>query len=511
MLPVLADLMQLWRNDPLRSFGSLLPFISFALILRVWRRERWTHQGTWWGLLPLALAVMLARTFGSVLVAYRFHGVEFSPVQPGLLCFAYGSGVVLLLGGTRLWRACLLPLCLLLCVNPVPHLFERLDYPLQTISANTARGFATLLGLKPSGEQLQMMFAPKFGMVIVPGCDGVHGSATMMYLALLIGYLRRMGARRTVALMIIGLLTGYLLNLTRLCTLVLYYWIGVHFPHLRGNGELIDYVIGGTLFLLVSFAAGFLLLRPIPEAQASPSPSSSATPSPSTLWQRVFVTPRWYITALLLISAALTSAPSAWALLFTPEDYIPPATATAALPDRIGPWQSAGHWEERYYGHTVWLWTRYHREDGANVDLAVWLSPKRHYAIQSRLMNGSKPLVGSSLEAQSADAMAVDLSTFTLQDDMLASSLPIPTFFAETVCLPSHCSVQESGFQQNGWIVAVNPMDLKMSRRLPLLFRVESTPGGQETPEVQTQARQQIAGFIHLMNLKTLTQSLGGR
>ena len=112
----------------------------------------------------------------------------------------------------------------------------------------------------------------------------------------------------------------------------------------------------------------------------------------------------------------------------------------------------------------------------ATVDVAVWLSPKRHYAIQSRLMNGSKPLVGNSLQTQDAAALPVELSTFTLEDDLIENSPPIPTFFAETVCLPSYCSVQESGFRQAGWIFALNPVDVRMSRRLPLLFRVQSAP-----------------------------------
>ena len=510
MLPVVGDLAQLWRNDPLRSFGALLPFVSFALVLRVWRNQGWTRQGTLWGILPLAAAIVLARTFGSVLIAYRFQNFELSPVQPGLLCFAYGSGVALLLGGIRLWRAALLPLCLLLCVNPVPHFFERLDFPLQTISANTARGFARILGLQPTGEQLQMMFAPRFGMVIVPGCDGIRGSATMVYLALFIGYIRRMGALRTALLMLAGLATGYVLNLTRLCTLVVYYWIGVHFPHLRGDGELIDYCIGGALFLLVSFAAGYLIFRPL-------SQSASATPArPRALparisWPQVFRNLRWSIAGLLLAAAALTAVPSAWALLVTPSDFIAPDAAVAALPAQAGRWHMGEHWQEDYHGHAVWFWTAYHRDDGTSIAMAIWLSPKRHYAIQSRLMNGSKPLVGQSLQARDAASLRIELSTFTLQDDLIDNSPPIPTFFAETVCLPSHCGIQESGFRQTGWIFARNPIDLRMSRRLPLLFRVQSTPGGQETPQVQTEARQQIAAFINTLDLNALAQSLGAR
>ncbi len=353
-----------------------------------------------------------------------------------------------------------------------------------------------------------MMFAPRFGMVIVPGCDGIRGSATMVYLALLIGYLRRMGTVRTALLMLAGLATGYLLNLTRLCTLVLYCWVGVHFPHLRGNGELIDYCIGGTLFLLVSVVAGYLLFRPLPRSSLTAAAPRSTRPS-RVPWRQTFQTPRWIAATLLLAAAAVTAVPSAWALLFTPDDYIAPAVAEAALPAQAGPWHMGEHWREDYYGQTVWLWTAYHRDDGASIALAVWLSPKRHYAIQSRLMNGSKPLVGNHLNTTAADALPVELSTFTLQDDLVEHSLPIPTYFAETICVRSHCSVQEAGFQQTGWIIALNPVDVRMNRRLPLLFRVQSVPGGQETPEVQADARREIAGFINTLDLKSLTEKLG--
>ena len=355
-----------------------------------------------------------------------------------------------------------------------------------------------------------MMFAPRFGMVIVPGCDGIRGSATMVYLALLIGYLRRMPLPRTAALMVAGLATGYLLNLTRLCTLVTYYWIGVHFPHLRGDGELIDYIIGGTLFLVVSFAAGYLLFRPLPPASSAAPKRSGKLPA-RVSWRSVFGQPRWALTALLLAVAALTEVPSAWALLFRPSDYITPETAAAALPTQAGTWHIGEHWQEDSHEHTVWLWTAYRRDDGTRIDMAVWLSPKRHYAIQSRLMNGSKPLVGGQLRTNAAASLPVELSTFTLQDDLIDNSAPIPTFFAETICVPSHCSVQESGFQQTGWVVALNPVDYRMRRRLPILFRVQSTPGGQETPEVQAQARQQIAAFINTLDLKALTETLGDR
>jgi len=40
------------------------------------------------------------------------------------------------------------------------------------------------------------MFAPDFGMFIAPGCDGIRGAITLGYLALVLGYLKRVSLRR---------------------------------------------------------------------------------------------------------------------------------------------------------------------------------------------------------------------------------------------------------------------------------------------------------------------------
>ena len=58
-----------------------------------------------------------------------------------LVVFAYGAGLVLLFGGTLLFRATIFPLILLWFVNPIPHFFNVLvDLPLQRASAHVARG-----------------------------------------------------------------------------------------------------------------------------------------------------------------------------------------------------------------------------------------------------------------------------------------------------------------------------------------------------------------------------------
>jgi exosortase J len=140
----------------------------------------------------------------------------------------------MLFGGPRLLRASIAPLCLLLFVNPVPAAFNSLvDLPLQHLSASTARSFAHFIGLQPTGVQLRMMFAPNFGMFIAPGCNGVRGSITLGYLALIFGYVRRLRLRLLILTTLAALLMGYALNLLRLCVLVVYYRTGVNFPSIQ--------------------------------------------------------------------------------------------------------------------------------------------------------------------------------------------------------------------------------------------------------------------------------------
>jgi len=111
--------------------------------------------------------------------------------------YLYGSGIVLLFAGTRVWRKAWFPVGLLLLSQPVPVVTSSMiDIPLQNISARVARDFATLIHFAPTTPQLRLMFAPDFGMFIAPGCNGIRGAITLGYLALVLGYLKRVSLRR---------------------------------------------------------------------------------------------------------------------------------------------------------------------------------------------------------------------------------------------------------------------------------------------------------------------------
>src|SRR5271165_3508182 len=101
LILVAASLLwRIWTGDALRSLGVYFPVVSIVLTLRVWRKLNWEARGTWWGALPLLYAVLVAREGGNAIQALLVtsHGA-LALLPLGLTVFAFGSGVVLLLGG----------------------------------------------------------------------------------------------------------------------------------------------------------------------------------------------------------------------------------------------------------------------------------------------------------------------------------------------------------------------------------------------------------------------------
>jgi exosortase J len=162
------SLWTLWTNDALKSIGMIIPAVSLVLILRVWKRLSWEADGTWWGLVLLVGTVAVAH-FQEQSILILVVSPRWSTVlpPPSLVLLAYGSGAVLLFGGTRLYRAALFPILLLYFANPIPHVFSSMiDMPLQHASAHVARAFAMSLGHTLTPDHLRLMFTPDFGMSI---------------------------------------------------------------------------------------------------------------------------------------------------------------------------------------------------------------------------------------------------------------------------------------------------------------------------------------------------------
>src|ERR1700722_15413040 len=265
--PTAVLLWDLWTQDALKSIGMFIPLVSFVLVLRAWRSLGWEMEGSWWGLVILVVTAAVVHIRDQAILVFVFSPKWSIYIPPhSLVAFAYGAGVVLLFGGTRLFRAALFPLILLWFVNPIPHIFNVfVDLPLQRVSAHVARAFAIALGQPLSSDQMRLMFTPQFGMFIAPGCNGIRGAVTMGFIALIAGYVYRFRWYAHAAVILGAVLLGYVFNFARLCSLVLHYLVALHFPSLQHRAKLADYIIGACLFLFATFLL-FQVIRRLGES-----------------------------------------------------------------------------------------------------------------------------------------------------------------------------------------------------------------------------------------------------
>ncbi len=252
----LSALWTLWTTDPLRSIGMAIPIVSIVLAVRSWRLDDWSGEGSWWGLPLIVVPVALAILTEISPLQLRLHSIisSLNLLPLGLLLAGFISGIIILLGGTNTWRKAWFPVLLLVFLNPVPHWFDTaVDLPLQFMAAHAARAFAVLIGVSVSEGTLKMMFTPRLGMFIAPGCDGLRGAVAMGYLALVIGYLYRLSWRRWAAYIVLAVALAYLFNFIRLCGVVVYYWFAMRIPGISNHATLADYLIGGVLFFCAAF------------------------------------------------------------------------------------------------------------------------------------------------------------------------------------------------------------------------------------------------------------------
>jgi exosortase J len=436
----LALLWRCWTTDPLRSIGMLIPLASIILTVRVWRQNGWQMRGSWWGLAVIGAAFFISILRASAELFVTAGGALVSLIPLTLPVYLYGSGVVLLFAGTRVWRRAWFPLGLLLLSQPVPVLTSSMiDIPLQEISARVARAFATLIHFAPTTPQLRLMFSPDFGMFIAPGCDGIRGAVTLGYLALILGYLKRVSLRRWAAYVVGGVLLGYLFNFIRLCVLVVYYRIALGHPALEGVAKQADYFIGSCLFLVAILI--FIWLASLKEGEAASADLShvgdwpgtrSETHSPPTkgILMRLAAFSVVLLAVLVLPSSALRARQS------DSDSALSSTASLARFPKQIGEFALTRTWYEQSGGQTLVESGAYSAPGSDEIILAIWVAPFVYYhdANSCWLARGLKPDLVTSLPFVTAQRKSVDLSTGFYNDGITDSIV------VSVVCTPGSCS-----------------------------------------------------------------------
>ena len=504
IFPELTKLWNIWTTDPLRSIGMVILPTCVILILRVWRQNGWELQGTWWGLLPVALSFVPA-IFSEQLVFFWSAGnVKINFLPSVLPVYLYGCGLVLLFAGVRVWLRAWFPLTLLLLLQPVPQVVvQSLDLPMQGLSAHIARSFAALLGLSPANaELLRLMFTPSFGMFIAPGCDGMRGAITMAYGALIAGYLKRVSIIRWIIYVAGAFLLGHIFNLLRLCALVFYYKIALGHPALEHLAKQADYMIGGLLFLFAAILFLWIVSKKADVESAADGISRSEEYAKD--WESTY----WRVVALaLLVIAAI--APSIHATRTNSESVVSAirrGEITAQdlndrIPAQFGSYRLARAWQERMDGSPALETAAFTATPEKEVEIGIWLLPTNHSIQASMMTHGELPRIKAVEEIITARGQRVPFNT-AFYDDGVTDS-----FIGDTYCNPSSC-VASTENAEGIHLAVTRVMDYSTQgkRLVPIFFKAQVPHTGASDQVVYLQLLSEYHDFLSSVDFTQLGQ-----
>jgi len=497
----------LWVTDPLKSIGGFIPLLSVFFILRVWRSLGWEMRGTWWGLAVL-VATVAAVHLRDHAVLELVVGPSWSIFLPphSLVAFGYTAGVVLLFGGVTLFRAALFPIVLTWFVNPIPNFFTlHIDLPLQHVSSTIARGFAHALGQKLTPDQLRLMFTPQFGMFIAPGCNGIRGAITMGFIALIAGYLYKFRWRVTALIVAGAVLLGYVFNLARLCTLVLYYIVALHITWLQGHGEMGDYIIGATLFFCATVLLFTLIQRLNPRGDMVPPKLARVEAEGSLRGKelRSFVL-RWNAFALLVLLGSVSYA-RGLVLHYQRVHGVAATTVVQRFPKRVGGYTLQREWTESLpTGVLIFYWASY-APDAGGAPVAVGVSPNlgAHDSLICHSARGEEWLWHGDLPL----ATSVGATNFS---GSFFNDGAVQYLEATTVCSGTTCGQYASSRRHFGLIYSRPDTQTLLTqsptRPIPVLLRVETPDYAMAPDAARAQLTAELRGFVAGADLAVFTR-----
>ncbi len=500
----------LWTTDPLKSIGGFIPVLSLFFILRVWRSLGWEMRGTWWGMVILVATIALVHLRDHAVLELVL-GSSWSIFLPphSLVCFAYTAGAVLLFGGVRLFRAALFPIILTWFVNPVPNFFTlHIDLPLQHISSHIARGFAHALGQPLSPDQLRLMFTPEFGMFIAPGCNGIRGAITMGFIALIAGYLYRFRWRTTALVVLGAVLLGYVFNLVRLCTLVLYYILALHVRWFQGHAEMGDYIIGAILFFFATILLFTLIQRLSPNGDLIP-PRLPNVETPQPLQGRSLrsFALRWAAFAVLLLLGSISYARQL--VRDHRNNLADPAVVQQRFPKHVGNYTLQREWTESLTtGTLIFYWATYAPDAGSPaaggppVDIGVSPVLGAHDTLICHSARGEDWLWHGDLAIPTATGDTTFSGSFF--NDGAVQYLE-----ATTVCSGTTCGQFNTGRKRFGLIYsrpdAHSLLTQDPARPIPVLLRVEDPDYAKAPDLARAQLTANLRDFLASADLAVFT------
>jgi exosortase J len=307
---------------------------------------------------------------------------------------------------------------------------------------------------------------------------------------------------------------GYVFNFARLCILVLYYLVALHFTSLQDKAEMGDYIIGASLFLLGTFLL-FYVVRRLSESpgQIKPPAINSAGAGPAVDWGSVNSGGRslYLRFAAMLVLVLFSCYGVARAYVHAHSDSYASQmrsdqNAPGQFPARVGSYTLSRSWNENLFtGPLVFHWAQYVPADGG-TPVSIGISPVlgSHDTLVCHSARGEDPLWRDQITLPTAGNVSVNFSGSFFNDGATQY------LEATTICNGGSCGEYSSDRTHFG-LVYSKPTSKALftqdpQRPIPILIKAETI----DTTLPQAVARQQmiaaVRSFLASVDLDGLTQ-----
>jgi EpsI family protein len=353
----LGAMVTLWRVSPMYSYGVVVPCVSLFLVWSRRHRLRGLPMRPSWLLGSAALALSVLMT-----LAGRLAGLQVLEQ----LSFLVGlTAAALLLFGAAYVRTMWAALAYLLLMVPLWDGFtERLHVPFQLRSAEIGASLLRLVGIPAFCDQT-FITLPNVVLEVARACSGVNYLVAVVAVGLPLSYVYLSSVRRRVILLVSAVVVAALSNGLRVALIgfLAYHEFGsaLHGPFHTLHGLFVS-VIGYVVLF-----AGLQLLATKNEASGPPA-EPAGPPRVAPVSARPLVQTAVLLTTCVVVGSNVLAVAPDPTVLRQPLETVP---ATLGAWTAEGSAAEATSREQRWPGADAELARRYHRADGARVDVYV--------------------------------------------------------------------------------------------------------------------------------------------
>jgi len=259
----LASLGIRWYSEADNTYGFFVPLVSLYLIWRMRAQLPGIEpRPARWGAIIVALAI-LAQLLGIAADAGYLQGLSLI----GLI-----AGLVILLGGWKLFRMTIFPILYLILMVPLPgSVFSAVASPLQGIASLCSVNVLELLRI-PVARSGNIFSLPGISLEVAEACSGLRSLVGLFSMGILLGYLitPRLWERLTLALSTIPVAVAA--NIIRVAgTGIIYEYVGARYAQgfYHGFGAWIVFVFALAILLAEAAVLGWLFESQLPEGAAT--------------------------------------------------------------------------------------------------------------------------------------------------------------------------------------------------------------------------------------------------